>query len=64
MLELGGNAALVVHSDWKNLDDAASRTAHGAFGFAASPASAFSACLWSAASSRPLYGRSWKLRKR
>ena len=34
MLELGGNAALVVHSDWKNLDDAALRTAHGAFGFA------------------------------
>ena len=34
LLELGGNAALVVHSDWKNLDDAALRTAHGAFGFA------------------------------
>jgi acyl-CoA reductase-like NAD-dependent aldehyde dehydrogenase len=34
VLELGGNAALVVHSDWKNLDEAASRTAHGAFGFA------------------------------
>jgi len=34
LLELGGNAALVVHSDWKDLDDAASRTAHGAFGFA------------------------------
>jgi len=34
LLELGGNAALVVHSDWKELDDAASRTAHGAFGFA------------------------------
>ncbi|MGO9325588.1 MAG: aldehyde dehydrogenase family protein [Terracidiphilus sp.] len=34
VLELGGNAALVVHSDWKNLDEAALRTAHGAFGFA------------------------------
>jgi len=34
LLELGGNAALVVHGDWKNLDDAALRTAHGAFGFA------------------------------
>ncbi len=34
LLELGGNAALVVHSDWKNLDDAAQRTAHAAFGFA------------------------------
>ena len=34
LLELGGNAALVVHSDWKNLDDAALRTAHAAFGFA------------------------------
>jgi acyl-CoA reductase-like NAD-dependent aldehyde dehydrogenase len=34
VLELGGNAALVVHSDWRNLDDAALRTAHAAFGFA------------------------------
>ena len=35
LLELGGNAALVVHSDWKdNLDDAAQRTVHGAFGYA------------------------------
>ncbi len=34
VLELGGNAALIVHSDWKNLDEAASRTAHAAFGFA------------------------------
>ncbi len=34
LLELGGNAGLIVHSDWKNLDDAASRTAHAAFGFA------------------------------
>jgi acyl-CoA reductase-like NAD-dependent aldehyde dehydrogenase len=34
LLELGGNAALVVHCDWKNLDDAALRTAHAAFGFA------------------------------
>ncbi len=34
LLELGGNAALVVHSDWKELDDAALRTAHAAFDFA------------------------------
>ena len=34
LLELGGNAALVVHGDWKNLDDAAQRTANAAFGFA------------------------------
>src|SRR5580692_2385213 len=34
LLELGGNAALVIHSDWKELDDAATRTAHSAFNFA------------------------------
>jgi acyl-CoA reductase-like NAD-dependent aldehyde dehydrogenase len=34
LLELGGNAALVVHSDWHDLDEAAARTAHAAFGFA------------------------------
>ena len=34
LLELGGNAALIVHSDWSDLDDAALRTAHAAFGFA------------------------------
>jgi len=35
LLELGGNAALIVHSDWKDdLDDAALRTAHGAFNYA------------------------------
>ncbi|MGA2218747.1 MAG: aldehyde dehydrogenase family protein [Terracidiphilus sp.] len=34
LLELGGNAALIVHSDWHDLDDAALRTAHAAFGFA------------------------------
>ncbi len=34
LLELGGNAALIVHSDWHDLDDAARRTAHAAFGFA------------------------------
>ena len=34
LLELGGNAALVVHSDWKDLDDAAQRTAHAAFSYA------------------------------
>jgi acyl-CoA reductase-like NAD-dependent aldehyde dehydrogenase len=34
LLELGGNAALIVHGDWKDLDDAALRTAHAAFSFA------------------------------
>jgi len=34
LLELGGNAALIVHGDWTDFDDAASRTAHAAFGFA------------------------------
>jgi acyl-CoA reductase-like NAD-dependent aldehyde dehydrogenase len=34
LLELGGNAALIVHGDWKELDDAALRTAHSAFNFA------------------------------
>jgi acyl-CoA reductase-like NAD-dependent aldehyde dehydrogenase len=34
LLELGGNAALVIHKDWTELDEAASRTARAAFGFA------------------------------
>jgi len=34
LLELGGNAALIVHNDWLDLDDAATRTAHAAFGYA------------------------------
>jgi acyl-CoA reductase-like NAD-dependent aldehyde dehydrogenase len=34
LLELGGNAALLVHSDWPDLDEAAQRTAHAAFGYA------------------------------
>jgi acyl-CoA reductase-like NAD-dependent aldehyde dehydrogenase len=34
VLELGGNAALIVHSDWRNLDTAAERAAMAAFGFA------------------------------
>jgi acyl-CoA reductase-like NAD-dependent aldehyde dehydrogenase len=34
LLELGGNAALIVHNDWLDLDDASARTAHAAFGFA------------------------------
>ncbi|MDR3724914.1 MAG: aldehyde dehydrogenase family protein [Terracidiphilus sp.] len=33
LLELGGNAALIVHGDWTDLDTAAERTVHGAFGF-------------------------------
>lgn len=34
LLELGGNAALIVHGDWQDLDAAATRTAHAAFGYA------------------------------
>ena len=34
LLELGGNAALIVHNDWPDLDDAALRTAQAAFGYA------------------------------
>src|SRR5579862_5383810 len=34
LLELGGNAALIVHNDWPDLDGAAERTAHAAFGYA------------------------------
>jgi acyl-CoA reductase-like NAD-dependent aldehyde dehydrogenase len=34
LLELGGNAALIVHNDWPDLDEAATRTAHAAFAYA------------------------------
>lgn len=34
LLELGGNAALIIHSDYRDLDCAAERTAHAAFGYA------------------------------
>ena len=34
LLELGGNAALIIHSDWPDLDEAALRSAEGAFGYA------------------------------
>ncbi len=34
LLEMGGNAALIVHGDWPDLDEAAVRTAHAAFGYA------------------------------
>ncbi len=34
LLELGGNAALIIHGDWPDLDDAAHRTAHAAFAYA------------------------------
>ncbi len=34
LLELGGNAALIVHSDWPDLDEAALKTVHAAFGYA------------------------------
>ncbi len=33
-LELGGNAALIVHSDWGDIETAALRTANAAFGYA------------------------------
>lgn len=34
LLELGGNAALIIHGDYRDLDSAAERTAHAAFGYA------------------------------
>ena len=34
LLELGGNAALIVHGDWPDLEEAALRATHGAFGYA------------------------------
>lgn len=34
LLELGGNAALIIHGDYRDLDGAAERTAHAAFGYA------------------------------
>jgi acyl-CoA reductase-like NAD-dependent aldehyde dehydrogenase len=34
LLELGGDAALIVHDDWPDLDEAAVRTAHAAFSYA------------------------------
>jgi acyl-CoA reductase-like NAD-dependent aldehyde dehydrogenase len=34
LLELGGNAALIVCADWPSLDEAAVRTAHAAFNYA------------------------------
>jgi acyl-CoA reductase-like NAD-dependent aldehyde dehydrogenase len=34
LLELGNNSALIIHDDWPDLDDAATRTAHASFGHA------------------------------
>src|SRR6266702_1357641 len=34
LLELGGNSGMIIHGDWPDLDDAAFRTAHAAFGYA------------------------------
>src|ERR1019366_8381094 len=34
LLELGSNSGMIVHGDWPDLEEAASRTTHGAFGFA------------------------------
>jgi acyl-CoA reductase-like NAD-dependent aldehyde dehydrogenase len=34
LLELGGNSALIVHNDWPDLDEAASRSARAAFHYA------------------------------
>ena len=34
LLELGGNAALIVHGDWPEIDEAATRVAYSAFGYA------------------------------
>ncbi len=34
LLELGGNSGMIVHGDWPDLQDAAVRAAHAAFGYA------------------------------
>ena len=34
LLDLGGNAALIVHADWPDLDEAATRATYAAFGYA------------------------------
>jgi acyl-CoA reductase-like NAD-dependent aldehyde dehydrogenase len=34
LLELGGNSGMIIHGDWPDLDDAAVRVAHAAFGYA------------------------------
>lgn len=34
LLELGGNSGMIIHGDWPDLDDAAVRSAHAAFGYA------------------------------
>src|SRR3954464_4262699 len=34
LLELGSNSGMIIHGDWPDLDDAAVRTAHAAFGYA------------------------------
>ena len=34
LLELGSNSAMIIHNDWNDLDEAALRTVHAAFGYA------------------------------
>ncbi len=34
LLELGSNSGMIIHGDWPDLDEAAVRTAHAAFGYA------------------------------
>jgi len=59
LLELGGNAALIVHSDWPDLDEAAFRTHTRPLAMPASRASACSVSLCIAVSFRPSCGRWW-----
>ena len=63
LLELGGNAALIVHGDWPDLDDAASGRRMRRLDTPGSPASACSAFLSQAPSSRRSSGSWSRLRQ-
>ena len=66
LLELGGNAALIVCGDWPDLDEAAQRTARAAFGYAGQSCisvqrvfverSVFQTFLWKVAEAAALLG--------
>ncbi len=57
LLELGGNAALIVHGDWLDLEGAALRTAHAAYNFAGQSCISVQRVFVDRASSRLSCGR-------
>ena len=59
LLELGGNAALIVHGDWPDLDEAAQARSMRRLGTRDNRASACNGFLWSGRFSRPTCGRWW-----